>query len=598
MVEPKQKDSALGIDWTPVDTAIAQNAHPQLAKRLDAIAGDNEGNLIAPGINKIYARIGGDTEASDVMIDPLFDASRLQVNAPIKVYWDTELNSYVWDNKSSIAAYNQASGGTPPQTALNLASYILQVPNAQLPNAQDLNSLTDNSLLKVLAAGVLDEAVVSTDYVKPLTGTGVNNDTMFTGQQSQSHGGLGTDISTSQTGRIIKTGANSASTIKDNLVATAAPGAGDDSNDGYAVGSLWLDVTNDHAYIAIDVTVAAAVWLQLDGSTVDWANPGTIGSTTPNTGAFTTLTATTGTFNPNSNNRTEILIGGVQETRSESSNLTQPTYHIQRRSGGSIGSESATQNTQVIARWEAQAYGTAFATVGYLQYEATETHSGSVRGTKATVRTTQAGGTTPRDFVFQDYGALGLPALSANPSSPANPDIWYNDATFRHMLNSSGIVETIVTGSFKQTTTVRVNGVTAKTEITSGAPTIAAASVAIGTAYRIQASGFCTNHVALGGTTIFSVDIGSVTVFSVTLTPGSVTNKGWRMECEITVYTTGATGTLWAHGGVWLNTVWGLDANVATSTIDWTSSKTIKAHLTPSSTLNDTTCTNLTIERL
>lgn len=42
--------------------------------------------------------------------------------------------------------------------------------------------------------------------------------------------------------------------------ATAAPAVTDDSGDGYAVGSIWVDVTNDKAYIAVDVTVGAAVW--------------------------------------------------------------------------------------------------------------------------------------------------------------------------------------------------------------------------------------------------------------------------------------------------------------------------------------------------
>ena len=42
--------------------------------------------------------------------------------------------------------------------------------------------------------------------------------------------------------------------------ATAAPGVGDDSGDGYAVGSQWFDVTNDDAYVCLDSTVGAAVW--------------------------------------------------------------------------------------------------------------------------------------------------------------------------------------------------------------------------------------------------------------------------------------------------------------------------------------------------
>lgn len=52
----------------------------------------------------------------------------------------------------------------------------------------------------------------------------------------------------------------------DNLAATAAPGVTDDAGNGYSIGSLWVDVTGDHAYLCVDATVGAAVWAQLDGS--------------------------------------------------------------------------------------------------------------------------------------------------------------------------------------------------------------------------------------------------------------------------------------------------------------------------------------------
>jgi hypothetical protein len=42
--------------------------------------------------------------------------------------------------------------------------------------------------------------------------------------------------------------------------ATVAPAVTDDSGDGYAVGSVWVDVTGDDAYICVDATVGAAVW--------------------------------------------------------------------------------------------------------------------------------------------------------------------------------------------------------------------------------------------------------------------------------------------------------------------------------------------------
>jgi hypothetical protein len=48
--------------------------------------------------------------------------------------------------------------------------------------------------------------------------------------------------------------------LKTNLAATTAPGVGNDSSQGYAVGSIWVDVTADISYFCLDSTVGAAVW--------------------------------------------------------------------------------------------------------------------------------------------------------------------------------------------------------------------------------------------------------------------------------------------------------------------------------------------------
>ena len=47
---------------------------------------------------------------------------------------------------------------------------------------------------------------------------------------------------------------------KANLAGTAAPTATDDSAAGYSVGSIWVDTTNDKAYICVDNTATAAIW--------------------------------------------------------------------------------------------------------------------------------------------------------------------------------------------------------------------------------------------------------------------------------------------------------------------------------------------------
>lgn len=41
---------------------------------------------------------------------------------------------------------------------------------------------------------------------------------------------------------------------------TTDPTSGDDSNDGYAIGSVWINTTDDKSWICVDATVSAAVW--------------------------------------------------------------------------------------------------------------------------------------------------------------------------------------------------------------------------------------------------------------------------------------------------------------------------------------------------
>ena len=50
--------------------------------------------------------------------------------------------------------------------------------------------------------------------------------------------------------------------------AAVPPTTGDDANDGYTFGTVWVDTATDRVYICVDTTVAAAIWL-------DMANPTT-----------------------------------------------------------------------------------------------------------------------------------------------------------------------------------------------------------------------------------------------------------------------------------------------------------------------------------
>ena len=73
------------------------------------------------------------------------------------------------------------------------------------------------------------------------------------------------DISEAE-GFLRKTGAGAYEGIKSNLGATTDPDPNEDSNDGYAVGSVWINVTLDKVFRAVDVTVASAVWKDLSAA--------------------------------------------------------------------------------------------------------------------------------------------------------------------------------------------------------------------------------------------------------------------------------------------------------------------------------------------
>jgi len=54
----------------------------------------------------------------------------------------------------------------------------------------------------------------------------------------------------------------------DNLAAAVAPAVGNDVTEGYDVGSKWIDTTADTAYICLDATTGAAVWVSIDVTAV------------------------------------------------------------------------------------------------------------------------------------------------------------------------------------------------------------------------------------------------------------------------------------------------------------------------------------------
>ena len=74
-------------------------------------------------------------------------------------------------------------------------------------------------------------------------------------------GALEADVSAFDGVPLIDSGATT--NLKYSLDETDAPDANDDTTDGWKVGSIWVDVTGDKAYMCMDITDTAAVWKEL-----------------------------------------------------------------------------------------------------------------------------------------------------------------------------------------------------------------------------------------------------------------------------------------------------------------------------------------------
>ena len=138
---------------------------------------------------------------------------------------------------------------------------------------------------------------------------------------------------------LVGTGSATLTRRKNNMTATAAPTTGDDSGDGYAVGSLWYDTTNDKAYTALDVTVAAAVWKEITASPTGGTVTVEEEDGSP-TGSFSTIKFPNGSVTDNGD-------GSVSVATSSGSGGPVEQVKIVRANGGTVVSPENAAETQV-----------------------------------------------------------------------------------------------------------------------------------------------------------------------------------------------------------------------------------------------------------
>lgn len=102
------------------------------------------------------------------------------------------------------------------------------------------------------------------------------------------------------------------------LDATVAPGVSNDNTEGYAPGSVWVDVTNDLAYICLDASTGAAVWTEITQAS------GGGQTTSARVNRSTAQTISNATWTAISFDTEDFDVGGMAEQVTNPSRITIP----------------------------------------------------------------------------------------------------------------------------------------------------------------------------------------------------------------------------------------------------------------------------------
>jgi len=137
---------------------------------------------------------------------------------------------------------------------------LLKGSGAEVPAAKITGTVSTANLPTIThEKGGLEADVSAYDGIVQISGGATSALSTVTHER----GGLEADVSAYD--GLIRISGGSTSNLKSNFAASAAPTTGDDSGDGYVVGSRWIDTTNDAEYLCVDNTAAAAVWVQTAG---------------------------------------------------------------------------------------------------------------------------------------------------------------------------------------------------------------------------------------------------------------------------------------------------------------------------------------------
>jgi hypothetical protein len=219
----------------------------------------------------------------------------------------------------------------------------------------------------------------------------------------------------------------------------------------------------------------------------------------------------------------------------------------------------------------------------------------------------------PRLSTSTNTDSVQFQEQASAPSTPSSGYVQdFARAGAKAHTDDGGLTQTATGVMFTQTTATAVEATASETTLLSAAvtfetKTLPANTLIAGRTLRIRASGHYSTKASTAGNLNLLIYLGSTAIvstgdFAVT---DNLTGRGWKLDVEITCYTTGASGTVWAQGIAMLFTAAGTIVHremvkTATVTVDTTASQAVdvRADWQTSDASNSITCTNATIEIL
>jgi len=122
--------------------------------------------------------------------------------------------------------------------------------------------------------------------------------------------------------------------LKDNLSATSPPSVVSDSNSGYKIGSIWIDILAKKAYTCVDANIGAAIWEAAGGSSTVVA---AIAPISPTNGQLFYSTLLDKVYIWNGSSWVDIVAGGSPSPKQNITNID-PTIGDDVTAGYSPGS--------------------------------------------------------------------------------------------------------------------------------------------------------------------------------------------------------------------------------------------------------------------